>query len=182
MRFLCARHVLSLIKMSCFSVFFRTLSKNTKNRRGSGGGGGGKKDVLFFEHPCFSRVFAKKKVHFLQFRGFPGEGLGISGYYARFCESHFSVVVRQRRKELMFELFENSSNSLVESDTFRQEDDEICHIPVEVSKKYGMSCQGEYKVCRLLSKISNKSDVVRQEAGKVCQISTEVSKKADVYR
>ncbi len=29
-------------------VFFRTLSKNTKNRRGSGEGGGGKKDVLFF--------------------------------------------------------------------------------------------------------------------------------------
>ena len=36
-------------------VFFRTLSKSTKNRRGSGGGREGKKYVLFFEHPCFSR-------------------------------------------------------------------------------------------------------------------------------
>ncbi len=55
-------------------VFFRTLSKNTKNRRGSGGGRRVKKYVLFFEHPCFSRVFAKKKVHFLQFRGFLAGG------------------------------------------------------------------------------------------------------------
>ncbi len=45
------------------------------------------------------------------------------------------MVVRQRRKELMFELLENSSNSLVESDIFRQEEDEICHIHIEVSKK-----------------------------------------------
>ena len=59
----------------------------------------------------------------------------MTGVYARFCETRFSVVVRQRRKELMFRLFENSSNSLVESDIFRQEKDEICHIPVEASKK-----------------------------------------------
>ena len=45
------------------------------------------------------------------------------------------MVVRQRRKELMFGLLENSSNSLLESDIFRQEEDEICHIPVETSKK-----------------------------------------------
>jgi hypothetical protein len=50
------------------------------------------------------------------------------------------VVVRQRRKEFMFRLFENSSNSLVESDIFRQEKDEICHIPVEVNKKSDVSC------------------------------------------
>ncbi len=36
-------------------VFFRTLSKNTKNRRGEGGGRRGKKDVLFFEPQPFVR-------------------------------------------------------------------------------------------------------------------------------
>jgi hypothetical protein len=51
-------------------VFFRTLSKNTKNRRGSGGGRRGKKDVLFFEPQRFVRQISEKKVHFLQFRGF----------------------------------------------------------------------------------------------------------------
>ncbi len=36
-------------------VFFRTLSKNTKNRRGSGGRAEGEKDVLFFETQPFVR-------------------------------------------------------------------------------------------------------------------------------
>jgi len=45
------------------------------------------------------------------------------------------VVVRQRRKELMFELFENSSNSLVESDIFRQEKDETCQIFTKLCKQ-----------------------------------------------
>ena len=49
------------------------------------------------------------------------------------------MVVRQRRKEFMFRLFENSLNSLVESDIFRQEKDEICQIPVEASKKSGVA-------------------------------------------
>ncbi len=132
--FVCKARVVFGQDVVFFRVFPYFVEKHEK-QEGVGGGRGREKRCTFFEHPCFSRVFAKKKVHFLQFRGFPGEGLGISGYYARFCESHFSVVVRQRRKELMFELFENSSNSLVESDIFRQEEDEICHIPVEVSKK-----------------------------------------------
>ncbi len=55
-------------------VFFRTLSKNTKNRRGSRGGRRVKKYVLFFEHPCFSRVFAKKKSTFFTIPGIPGGG------------------------------------------------------------------------------------------------------------
>ncbi len=41
----------------------------------------------------------------------------------------------------MFRLFENSSNSLVESDIFRQEKDETCQIPVEVSKKSDVAGQ-----------------------------------------
>ncbi len=67
------------------------------------------------------------------------------------------MVVRQRRKELMFRLFENSLNSLVESDIFRQEDDEICHIHVEVSKKSDISCQGEDKVCQIFVPCWRKS-------------------------
>ncbi len=59
----------------------------------------------------------------------------------------------------MFRLFENSLNSLVESDIFRQEKDETCHIPVEVRRK---------------------ADVVEQDRDEVRQISIEVSKKAGI--
>ena len=132
MRFLCARHVLSLVKMSCFFVLCRKTRKTGGGREGDRG----EKNVIFFpKRGEFEGLPEEKKVHFSVILGICGGGLGVTGVYARFCESHFSVVVRQRRKELMFRLFENSSNSLVESDIFRQEKDEICHIPVEVSKK-----------------------------------------------
>ena len=135
MRFLCAEHMLSLIKMSCFFVLCRKTRKTGGGREGDRG----EKNVIFFpKRGEFEGLPEEKKVHFSVIRGICGGGLGVTGVYARFCESHFSVVVRQRRKELMFRLFENSSNSLVESDIFRQEKDEICHIPVEVSKKSGV--------------------------------------------
>ena len=128
----------------------------------------------------FLKVVCEKKSTFFTIPGIPGEGLAGLGVYARFCETHFSVVVRQRRKELRSGLLENSSNSLVESDIFRQEEDEICHIHVEVNKKSDMSWQGEDKVCQIFSETSKKPDIVSQEVDKVCQISSEVNEKADI--
>ena len=115
-------------------VFSYFVEKHEK-QEGVGGRAEGEKRCTFFLTSAVCKADFGKKSTFFTIPGIPGEGQTGLGVYARFCETHFSVVGRQRRKELMFGLFENSSNSLVESDIFRREKDEICHIPVEASKK-----------------------------------------------
>ncbi len=130
--FVCKARVVFGQDVVFFRVFPFFVEKHEK-QEGVGGRRRREKRCTFFLTSAVCKVNFGKKSTFFTIPGIPGEGLGISGYYARFCESHFSVVVRQRRKELMSRLFENSSNSLVESDIFRQEKDETRQIAVRVS-------------------------------------------------
>jgi len=57
MRFLCARHVLSLVEMSCFSVLCRKVRKT-----GGGRGEGGRvKNMYFFSNTLVSQGSLRKK-------------------------------------------------------------------------------------------------------------------------
>ncbi len=57
-------------------VFFRTLSKNTKNRRGSGGGREGEKRCTFFLTSAVCKVYFGKKSTFFTIPGIPWGGFG----------------------------------------------------------------------------------------------------------
>ena len=174
MRFLCARHVLSLVKMSCFFV----LCRKTWKQEGVGRAVGGRKTWYFFQKEASLKGSLRKKKYIFQWFWISWGGvwawleamldsanltfLWSWGNGVRSSCLDFSRILRILWSNLTY---------------FVKKKDEICHIPIEVSKKSDVAWQEWDKIRQIPVEDSNKSAIFWQGKDKVCQISIESNKK-----